>query len=520
MVSSKREIVPGDCVLVTGAAGGVGSHVVKALIDAGCEVKAVDLRPMTHAGLDEEIDEDSVEWIEADLTKTDLRALVKGCDAVIHAAALVGLSEKYDDMVEVNVDLVHELLEASEAEGVRHFIHFSTGAIYRPGRGLLGEEAAIEPSSDYAETKLDAEAAFTSDLKLNWTILRPALLYGPRCESMSAGLFTLPPILRNFMPLMPGFTGGARSNWCHADDAASAALFVLGNPKAYSRVFNVADDTPMGSGEVITAITEAYGLPIGPLVPFPNSTVLLAFSPVMDRDYLERTLRTVLRQIWKRVVSRHELETPLRPKVDRGALFYVAEDTVLDAGALKELGWDPAWPSFRDGVVDTLRWYQDQGWAPKFDAEQRDREDTSFGFAVSQTLSGKWVLPATGESRPAQVSLEAEFPNIVKADFHGRINGMAWIEGLAQNVAIEGTAKVEIFSGRNLTYEFAFVSDEGVAHRCRVEATFNPFRVFSSMSNLNGTMVNAQGEKVGNVEFSLGFADQLVPMLMSFRPLT
>jgi len=519
MANSTREIGPGDRVLVTGAGGGIGRHIVAALVDAGCEVRAVDLRPFNHIGIAELVPEDAVEWIQTDLRDANLRELMSNCDAVIHTAAVVGLSETYDDLAATNVDLVHEIIEAAPPS-IRHLIYFSSGAVYRPGRGVLAEDAKLEPATAYAETKRDGERAFEENSKLNWTILRPALVYGPHCESMSAGLFTLPPILKNFMPLLPGFTGGARSNWCHVEDAASAALFVLGNPKAYGRVFNVGDDTPMGSGEVITAITEAYGLAIGPLVPFPNSTVLLAFSPVMDRDYTEKTLRTVLRQIWKRVSARHDLESPLRPKVDRGALFYVSEDTVLDTSALKDLGWDPAWAGFREGVVDTLRWYQEHKWAPRFDAEARDREDTSFGFAVSQTLNGKWVAPETGQSQTVQISLEAEFPNIVKADFHGRINGMAWIEGIAQNVAIEGTAQVQIFSGRNLSYEFAFVSDQGVAHRCYVEATFNPFRAFSSMSNLTGTMVNAHGEKIGGVELSLGFADQLVPMLMSFRPLS
>lgn len=520
MVSLKREVGPDDRVLVTGGAGGIGRHIVSALVDAGCEVRVVDKRPISHFGISELIPEDAVEWIVGDLLDMNLRSIVADCKAVIHTAAKVGLSESYDELAPTNVDLVYDLVEACKAENVTHFIHFSSGAIYKPSRGVLAEHAAKEPVTAYAETKLDSEKALLEERDLNWTILRPALVYGPHCESMSAGLFTLPPILKNFMPLLPGFTGGARSNWCHVDDIAAAALFVLGNTQTYGRTFNVADDTPMGIGEVITAMTEAYGLTIGPLVPFPNSAVLLAFSPVMDREYTETTLRTVLRQIWRRVVTRSNLESPLRPKVDRGALFYVSEDSVLDASALKELGWDPGWTGFREGVVETLRWYQDHKWVPRYDADARVREDTSFGFAISQNLVGRWFSPHTNESHPVQISLESEFPNVVKADFSGYINGMAWIEGLAQNVAIEGTAQVRVFSDRNLTYEFAFVNNQGVSHRCKIEATFNPFRAFSSMSSLTGVIVNSHGERVGNIELSLGFAEQLVPLLMSFRPLT
>ncbi|MEZ4461930.1 MAG: hypothetical protein R3E66_19845 [bacterium] len=235
------------------------------------------------------------------------------------------------------------------------------------------------------------------------------------------------------------------ANWCHVEDLAAATMVVLGNPKAYEQVFNVGDDTPLGNGEVITAIAEAYDLPIGPLVPFPNGAVLVAFSPVVDRDYVEKTLRQVLRQIWKRVCTRYNLESLLRPKLDRNALFYVSEDTVVDAGKLKGLGWSPEYAFARDGIGTTVRWYQDHGWIPRYDttteASIRDQEG-SFGFTVSQKLEGDWYHPERHVAQPVQLSVELEFRNVLTGDFSGRLEGMAWFDGLATDVAIEGTVQV------------------------------------------------------------------------------
>lgn len=520
--ATRRDIQPGERVLVTGAMGGVGRHIVQALVDAGCEVRAVDLRAPDEL-VAELVDIDAVEWVQGDLLKVKLAPLVQGCKAVVNCAAKVGLSESYNELVETNVDLIEHLYEACVDAGVTHFVHFSAGQIYEPARGLRDEQARLAPGNAYEETKVEGENVLPPRAEsTHWTILRPALVYGPHCVSMSAGLVTLPPILRNFMPLLPGFTGGSRANWCHVEDLASATMAVLGNPRAYEQIFNVGDDTPLGNGEAVTAMAEAYGLPIGPLVPFPNGAVLLAFSPVVDRDYLEQSLRQILRQIWKRICQRYGLESPLRPKLDRNALFYVAEDTVVDAAKLKALGWAPEYVSLRDGITDTVRWYQEHGWVPKYDieTEAQVREQGSFGFSVSQKLDGHWFSPEEAVTRPVQLSVDLEFRNVLTLDFSGQLEGMAWFEGLATNVGVSGTVQVKVLSSRTICFEFGFEDPKHGGHRCELEATFNPLRPFSSMSMLKGRIVNKHGDLVGNVELNLGFAEQVIPLLMSFRPLS
>lgn len=520
--SKSRDVGAGDRVLVTGAAGGVGRHVVRALLDAGCDVRCVDMRPADYRTMTELIEPGEAEWIEGDLLHLDPAPLVDGCSAVIHCSAFVGLSETWEELAPSNVDLVEDLWTAANHAGVRHFIHFSTGSVYRPGRGLRSESDDVEPSTDYEHTKIASEEVIrtgSDDLgETSWTILRPAHIYGPHCESMGAGLVTLPPILRNFTPYLPGFTGGTRTSWVHVEDVAAAAMVVLGNRDAYDETYNVADDTPIGFGEALTTMTEAYGLKIGPLVPFPSPTFLMTFSPVVDREYTAATIRTVLRQLWKRIAAKNGLDTPLRPKVDRSVVFYVAEDTVLDNAALKALGWEPKYAAFADGIGETIRWYQDHGWVPRFDTESQVRlrdEADGVGFAFDQTITGSWSDQA-GDDHAVTLTLEVDFPRVARGDLSGRINGTATFEELVESEPLEGTLEIAIFSSRQITYEFGFQRD-GVAHRCKVQSEFSPLRPLSSLGRLYGSLSDQYGEEIGTVDLRLDLADRIVGMLTSFR---
>jgi nucleoside-diphosphate-sugar epimerase len=518
--STQREVGPSDRVLVTGAAGGVGRHIVRALLDAGCEVRCVDRRAPDYRTLPELVDAGEVEWITGDLLELDLDELTADCRAVVHTAAYVGLSETYEELAPSNVELTQRLWEAAQRAGARHFIHFSAGTVYEPGRGLRSEDAPIGAATDYVRTKIASEAIFRNaeEPDTDWTILRPAYIYGPHCESMGAGLVTLPPIIRNFTPYLPGFGGGTRSSWVHVEDVAAAAMVILGNPVAYERTFNVSDGTPIGVGEALTAMTEAYGLNIGPVLPFPSPTVLMMFSPVVDREYVASTVRTVLRQLWRRIAARHGLDTPLRPKVDRSVIFYVAEDTVLDSSSLRELGWEPKHASFTEGIGDTIRWYQEHGWTPRFDTEAQVRlrdESEGFGFAFDQMLAGRWVGP-DGDEHEVVLQLEVEFPRVSRADLSGRINGTATFEGLVEEADLAGTIELKIFTARRIAYEFGFEAPGG-AHRCYIQSSFSALRPISSLSQLEGELNDQLGEHVGGVELNLDLPEQAVPILTSFR---
>jgi nucleoside-diphosphate-sugar epimerase len=512
-------------VLVTGAAGGVGRHVVRALLDAGYDVRAADRVSADEVELYGLFDpHEDVDWRGVELLAADLVDVLDGCNAVIHTAARVSLSETYQELAGVNVDLVEKLYDAASRVDIYHFIHFSCGTFYQGGRGLRVEHDITEPTNAFEQTKLDSEQALhgaDSD-GAAWTILRPSLVYGPHCQNMGSGMITLPPILRGFMPYLPGLTGGPRTNWCHVEDAASAAMAVLGNAEAFGRTYNVADDTPLGFGEVITSITEAYGLEVGALVPFPNTRLWSLLSPLVDQDWVFGAVRQLLRGLWQRLQEKHGLDSPLRPRVDRNALFYVENDSILGSDALKGLGWTPDYPDFRKGIVETVRWYQSRGWAPRFDAGAQfrrmdDRENVGFGF--HELLGGRWRRDASEQWRAAQLELDVRFANVERWAFEleGHVDGTIALEGFVDESPTRGTFSIQLLGGRCVGYEMGFEDDEGTPHRLAALRKLRAIDPLKSLTTIAGQIVGPRGERVGDIELRFDLGRELAPTLMSLH---
>lgn len=524
LAEHKTHLEEGATILVTGAAGGVGRHVVRAALDAGLKVRAVDRMGTAEVDMHGLFDPvEDVDWWFSELSAADLDGLLDGCQAVIHTAALVSLSETYAELAAVNVKLVRALYEACERRDVEHFVHFSCGSVYFPQSGVRGEQDQLEASNAYEQTKIDSEKMLPDQPQsVHWTVLRPAMIYGPQCSKMGASIATLPPLIRGFLPYLPGITGGPRSNWCYVEDAAGAALCVLGNPEAYERIFNAADETPLGFGEVITSITEAYGIEVGPLVPFPNAALWTALSPIIDHDVVFDFSRQLLRAFWKRQQRQHDLESPLRPRVDRNALFYVEKDNILNADPLRELGWSPTYRDFRKGIVETIRWYQAHGWAPRFDTETRVRikdEKQNVGFGFREVLEGQWSDIETGEQRPARIVLYAEFPNVARLarDLEGNIDGRVEIKGLADSAMLRGTIRIRLLSEDGVHYEMGFDADDGRPHRIELVRRVRPLRLIESLVNVSGRISGPDGEPVGEVGLEFRPRTQLLPTLSSLR---
>ena len=171
-------------VLVTGGAGFIGSHVVDRLATAGYSPKVLDLAPPP-------TDNGHVEWIVGDLLDRDaLARAMRGCDAVIHLAAVADVSVVAGDPARadlVNVRGTQFALEAARLAGVRRFVYASTVWVYAGasanGRPLDEDTPLVLPSHFYTATKLAGEMycrSYGELFGLEQTILRFGIPYGPR----------------------------------------------------------------------------------------------------------------------------------------------------------------------------------------------------------------------------------------------------------------------------------------------------------------------------------------------------
>lgn len=262
--------VPTGTVLVTGAAGFLGSHVVERLSAAGtCEVIATDL-------VQSERTEQLGALPQVDFRCFDLRDLgsversLAECSSIMHlAGALTNASATSPRAaLEINVGITHDLAALAARLGLRRFIYGSSHAIYGtfqdPDRPAFVEaDAALRPGmSIYGASKLAAEAFLCAAANAGgtpFTALRFGTIYGPRINPKSNGAM----LLRIFDAIDRGeppfvdWTPDALHGLIYVGDAAEAAVLALATPTS-SQAINVVGD-PVSSELLYGTAVSLYG---------------------------------------------------------------------------------------------------------------------------------------------------------------------------------------------------------------------------------------------------------------------
>ena len=178
-------------ILVTGAAGFIGSHVIEALLALDHEVVGIDAfvdyypREVKERNLHAVASYPRFTFAELDLRTDPLDDYLDGVDAVVNEAAMAGLMRSWSDLdlyVSCNIIGLHRLIEASRRAGVSRFVQASTSSVY--GRDAVGDETQpTRPVSPYGVTKLAAEqllGAHVANSGFPAIILRYFSVYGPR----------------------------------------------------------------------------------------------------------------------------------------------------------------------------------------------------------------------------------------------------------------------------------------------------------------------------------------------------
>jgi dihydroflavonol-4-reductase len=322
--------------LVTGGQGFVGSHLCARLVAQGHRVRVLarpssDLRNL--AGID-------VDVVRADVTEpASLPSALAGCDVVFHlAGALKGLREQ--DLVRANADGTRNLVAAAARAAPRtsRFVYVSSLAAAGPspgGRTPRTEEMPPQPLTWYGRSKLAGEDAVRSVGDLNWTIVRPPIVFGPR-ERDVLGYFRI--ARRGLLPVV-GFSDRYYS-LIYVSDLADGLIRAAEARAAVGQVYFLAAPEVVSWIELGQMIGSALGVAGRPLR-LPESVAAAAGRVA---DLLARARR--------------------RPDIfsSQKVIEMLAPAWVCSADkAARDFGWRAS-TRLPDALASTAHWYREHGW--------------------------------------------------------------------------------------------------------------------------------------------------------------
>jgi len=234
-------------VLVTGAAGFLGKHVVPGLAAAGHDVVAASRQPV-----------DGYAWrrIEDLRGTVEWDRLLQDIDAAVHLANIAHQTASEADFERVNHQATVELCAAAKRRGLAHLVFVSSiyAQVGQHAERLLTEDDTPAPANAYGRSKLAAERAVAAS-GVPFTNLRPMLVLG---EGAKGNVATLYKLARLPLPLPLGSIK-ARRSFVSLENVVSALVHVLGDERAKGQTFIVANRTPLSVGELVADVRGRLG---------------------------------------------------------------------------------------------------------------------------------------------------------------------------------------------------------------------------------------------------------------------
>jgi len=224
-------------IFIAGGTGFVGGHLVAALRKKGHELRLLSHRQSSNAT-------NGIDLVEGDVSRPEsFEQAVSGCDAVIN---LVGIIREYPyrrvTFERLHTQATANMLAVTARAGIQRYLQMSA----------LGTRP--DAVSRYHVTKFHAEQLVRSS-GLDFTILRPSLIYGPKDAfiNMLAGQLRLAP----FMPVIGN--GSYRLQPIHADDVARCFVMALEMPETIGQVYELCGNERLNYEELLDAISFAMG---------------------------------------------------------------------------------------------------------------------------------------------------------------------------------------------------------------------------------------------------------------------
>lgn len=256
-------------ILVTGADGFIGSHLVEHLAAQGHDVRAFVLYNSvgSHGWLDSAQLPASVEFVAGDIRDAQsVRAAVQGCQVVLHLAALISIPYSYrapESYLDTNVRGTMNVLQAARDLRVDRVVHTSTSEVYGTARFVpITEEHPLQGQSPYSASKIAADqmaTAYFSSFGVPVAIMRPFNTYGPRQSARAVIPTVISQIAAGTRTLRLGALHPTR-DFNYVGDTVRAFVATAEADSAVGEVINVGSNFEISVGDAARLIAEVMGV--------------------------------------------------------------------------------------------------------------------------------------------------------------------------------------------------------------------------------------------------------------------
>lgn len=248
-------------ILVTGADGFIGSHLVEELVDKGYRVKAFVLYNSFNTwGWIDTLDKsimDSIEIFQGDVRDPHgVKTAMRGVDAVFHLAALIAIPFSYhspDAYVDTNIKGTLNVLQAARELGNIRTLVTSTSEVYGTAQYVpIDEKHPFQGQSPYSATKIGADRlaeSFYRSFDLPVTIVRPFNTYGPRQSARAVIPTIITQLLSGYREIKLGSVNPTR-DFNYVKDTANGFIAMYESDKTIGQEINIATQREISIGQL------------------------------------------------------------------------------------------------------------------------------------------------------------------------------------------------------------------------------------------------------------------------------
>jgi len=262
----------GKKVLITGAGGFIGSHLVERLVDLGADVRAMVRYTSTGSrGHLRHLPVHRAETVEVYagnlLDARSVNGAVEGCDVVFHLGALIAVPYSYrhpGEILSTNVGGTYHVLEAAREAGVSRVVLTSTSEVYGTAQyAPMDEGHPLRAQSPYAASKIAADQlglSFWHSYGLPVSILRPFNTYGPRQSARAV----VPTIITQALASDKVFLGSMypTRDLSYVGDIVEAFVKIAESPDTVGEVVNVGSGSEISIGDLSEKIVGMLNKPV------------------------------------------------------------------------------------------------------------------------------------------------------------------------------------------------------------------------------------------------------------------